>query len=70
VGLGEKYCKIYTTPSTPADFGLILMEKNDKHKYHIDDDYIRGVEDYMLINPINIKEFILGTREFKNWFDE
>lgn len=70
VKLGEKYCKIYQTPSTPADFGLILMEKNSKHKYHFDDDYIKGVEDYMLINPVHMKDFILGTKEFKNWYDE
>lgn len=72
VEIGEKYCTITQTPSTPPDFGLLLREKKEcDNIYGIPDDTdIRDVVDYMVINPINMKEFILGTKEFKNWYEQ
>jgi len=66
VEVGERYCKIVQTPSTPPDFGLILSEKNSDGF----DKEINSVLDFMLINPKGLKDFILGTKEFKNWYDK
>jgi hypothetical protein len=66
VEIGEKYCTITQTPSTPPDFGLILSEKNSDGF----DKEINSVLDFMLINPKGLKDFILGTKEFKNWYEK
>ena len=85
----EVYARIFQTPTTPADFGLIL-QKRCELVYHEpyegkdcfgndckydgwyspdNDEHIRDVLDYMAINPRDIKGFIMGTREFKNYYE-
>ena len=72
---GEKYCKIFQTPSTPPDFGLSLMLR--KELRYIDelltpwnDVELSVVTNYDYLNPTDIISFILQDKEFKNWYDE
>ena len=74
---GELYCNVFQTPSTPADFGLILKKRKElvmSEHYDklvpIDDEYIDGVENFYYINYNGIKEFLLREGEFYNWYDE
>lgn len=72
---GEKYCIIFQTPSTPPDFGLALLIRNELRMvedflYCWDDKELFEVTNYDYLNPRDIKSFILQDKEFKNWYDE
>jgi len=74
IELDEKYCVITQTPSTPPDFGLVLKEKKEPLifegiKYPFNDVEIQEVIDFMLINPIYIKQFILQEVKFVNYWE-
>lgn len=76
VEVGETYCVITQTPSTPADFGLASAIKKDPKEVSdkvfidkIDDEFIKGVDDFTIINPKGIKEFILRPEDFKSYYE-
>lgn len=73
---GEKYCYIFQTPSTPPDFGLCLMVREDLKEVEglgitdWGDIKLLEITNFDYINPKEIKSFILQDKEFKNWYDE
>lgn len=77
VAVGEVYCKIFQTPSTPADFGLATAKKKAPRTIDgasfdspADDEFIRAVTNFDYIHPKGIRGFILGEEGFYNWYDE
>ena len=75
INKGEKYCHIFQTPSTPPDFGLILMERTDLKEVEglglvpWDDKYLLEVINFDYINPTDIQDFILENKKFHNYYN-
>jgi hypothetical protein len=74
---GELYCNVFQTPTTPADFGLILNKRKSlviledyNEAVPIDDEFIDGVENFDYVNYNSIKRFLLREGEFHNWYDK
>jgi hypothetical protein len=68
VELSEEYCHIFNSPSTPPDI-ILVIEKKTNNYLKIFNSHIREVinSDYFTID--GIKNFILGTQEFKNYWE-
>jgi len=76
INKGEKYCHIFQTPSTPPDFGLILKERKDLREVETlglvpwDDEELVNVTNFDYLNIRDIKDFILQTKKFYNYYDK
>lgn len=71
----EMVCWLHTTPSTPADFCLqklknieeeVTLENLDMLYPQI---FLEDINNFDYYNIEDIKNFILGIGEFKNWYD-
>jgi hypothetical protein len=73
VPIGEIYCSITQSPSTPPDFGLISMRKGsglNGFEQHQNSEFINSVINFDYLEPEHIKNFIKGEGEFLNYWDE
>ena len=69
--LNEICCYISTTPSTPADIELTKFKNinNPLTQENFDEWHLLCITNMDYLNTRDIKNFILGIGEFKNWYN-
>jgi hypothetical protein len=69
----EKYCYTTLTPSTPADWQLIMLlnggEMTNNRLKHLEDKELRCITNMDYFNEISIKNFLSDKDEFKNYWE-
>lgn len=67
IAIGEVYCIVSLSPSTPPDI-LLSREMKLSHEFN-SYEFLAEVNNMDYYNPESIKNYILGQGEFKNWFE-
>lgn len=66
--IGDEYCHIFNSPSTPPDI-VLVVERKSNHSMKWFNIHLREVINMDYFNIDGIKNFLLGIGEFKNWWE-